>query len=138
MLFALPEDISTISFLDKEVVVLFHEGVLLDGQLTGFLNEAAVDAALGRVQSVCCYDQSADLVKLAAYYWHGVSANHGFQDGNKRTGFACMVNFLLMNGLDFCPPDEEVGPLIEHLFVSGDFTVEVLDEIIRTNTRPLT
>lgn len=137
MPFALPADPATVSFLDKETVVYFHSEVLEPGQLTGFLNEGGLDSALGRVQSACCYDESADLVKLAAYYWHGISTNHGFKDGNKRTGFVSMVNFLAMNGLEFNASDTEMGALIDHLFEAKMFTLAILDEIIRTNTRPL-
>ncbi len=137
MLFVLPDDIATISFLDKETVAMVHSGVLTEGQLPGVLNESALESALGRVTSACCYDATADFAKLAAYYWHGLSCNHAFADGNKRTGFTSMVVFLSLNGLEFVAPDSDMGPLIEDLFCEGRFTLEVLDEIVRTNTRPM-
>ncbi|MFC3169610.1 type II toxin-antitoxin system death-on-curing family toxin [Paracoccus fontiphilus] len=136
MSFALPEDLETISFLDREIVFEFHQDVLEPGQLSGCKSVDDLESALGRVRSAAYYDPNADLVRLAAYYWHGVSSNHAFQDGNKRTGFVCMVNFLLMNGLEFCAPDVEMGPLIERLFNEERFSLDVLDHIVRTSTRP--
>jgi len=35
---------------------------------------------------------------LAAAYGYGLAKNHPFIDGNKRTAFAVMATFLLMNG----------------------------------------
>jgi len=40
----------------------------------------------------------------AAYAFHIVK-NHPFLDGNKRTGFACAVTFLILNG-HLLPPNE--------------------------------
>lgn len=136
-MFSLPKDLDEIAFLTKEDVVFFHQEVLLPGQLRGFKSASDLDSAIGRVTSAAVYDSSADMAKLAAYYWHGISANHAFCDGNKRTGLVAMVSFLDMNGLEFVAPDDDMGPLIEELFECQSFNLETLDQIIRTHTRPL-
>lgn len=138
MQFALPEDIEEVVFLSKDDVIQIQQALLLDGQLSGVKSHDNLDSALGRVQSAAYYDHTADIAKLAAYYWHGISANHAFHDGNKRAGFVAMITFLDINGFEFMGSDEEMGRVIYGLFEENRFTVEILDELVRRNTRILT
>ncbi len=41
------------------------------------------------------------MLALAAAYGFGIVKNRPFIDGNKRTGFACAVRFLVLNGQSF-------------------------------------
>lgn len=124
----LPED--TV-FLEKEDVDYFHDQVLEAGQLNGYKCLNDLLGAIGRPQNALYYEEGCDLVRVAAYYWHGISTSHGYIDGNKRTGFACANNFLLMNGVAFEAPDYPLGPMIEKLFEEGQFKVEILEDILR-------
>lgn len=119
------------SFLTLEDVDLFHEQVLKSGQLGGYKRLDDLLGAIGRPQNALHYEAGCDLVRVAAYYWHGVSTSHGYIDGNKRTGFACANNFLLMNGITFKAPDYALGPLIENLFKEEQFELEILEDILR-------
>lgn len=38
---------------------------------------------------------------------HSISGNHGFVDGNKRTGWACAAVFLALNGYYLIEPLDE-------------------------------
>ena len=42
----------------------------------------------------------ADMYEMAAAYLFHITQNHPFLDGNKRTGAACAVIFLAMNGVE--------------------------------------
>lgn len=137
MHYPLPEDLEEIVFLTLEDILTIHEAILDEGQIPGVKNQNDLDSAIGRVQSAAYYDYEADLVKLAAYYWHGISANHGFHDGNKRAGFVAMTTFLDVNGLEFMGSDDEMGPLIYSMFEENRFTLEALEDLVRRNTRPL-
>jgi death-on-curing protein len=58
----------------------------------------------------------------------GIAENHGFVDGNKRTGAVAMLEYLAINGhfLDM-PNDTTLGALFEAT-VSGRMTEEELAE----------
>jgi death-on-curing protein len=47
-----------------------------------------------------------DLFEMAAAYLYHIVQNHPFVDGNKRTGAACAIIFLVLNGIDL-QGDEE-------------------------------
>nr|WP_114348240.1 type II toxin-antitoxin system death-on-curing family toxin [Paracoccus lutimaris] len=116
----------------------FHEEVLTPRQIMGYRQLSDLQGAIGRPQTAAYYDESADLVRIAAYYWHGIALSHGYVDGNKRTAFTSMTTFRLMNGLEFVAPDYALGPWIENLFETDRFDLDVLDTLIRTHARPLT
>lgn len=125
------DELEDTSFLTLEDVDLFHESVLKPEQLRGFKRKDDLLGAIGRPQNALAYEPGCDLVRVAAYYWHGISTSHGYIDGNKRTGFVCAVNFLLMNGVNFEAPDCPLGPLIEKLFEEDRFELEILEDILR-------
>ena len=43
-------------------------------------------------------DEAPDAAALAASYGYGISRNHPFLDGNKRTAFVAVELFLQLNG----------------------------------------
>lgn len=118
-------------FLTREDVDFFHEEVLLAEQIRGYKRLDDLLGAIGRPQSAFHYESGCDLVRVAAYYWHGISTSHGYIDGNKRTGFSSANNFLLMNGVLFEAPDLSLGPLVEYLFKKERFRLDVLEDILR-------
>jgi death-on-curing protein len=68
------------------------------GGAHGVLDENVVLSALARPINRWSYDPSADLADLAAAYLVGYARSQGFNDGNKRTGLACSLVFLVLNG----------------------------------------
>ena len=68
------------------------------GGAHGVLDQNVVLPALARPQQRCSYDESADLADFAAAYLVGFARSQGFNDGNKRTGLACALVFLALNG----------------------------------------
>ena len=64
----------------------------------GVLDKNVVLSALARPQHRWTYDPTADLAALAAGYLVGFARSQGFSDGNKRTGLACALVFLTLNG----------------------------------------
>ena len=73
----------------------------------GILDKNVVLSALGRARNRWAYDSSADLADLAAALLVGFARSQGFNDGNKRTGLACALVFLSLNGepLHASPPE---------------------------------
>ena len=68
------------------------------GGAHGVLDQHVVLSTLARPQQRWHDDESADLADYAAAYLVGFARSQGFHDGNKRTGLACALVFLALNG----------------------------------------
>lgn len=76
-------------------------------------------SALGRPQqSVLGSDAYPGIFDKAAALYASISQNHAFHNGNKRTGFACMKQFLWLNGYQFLVNQKE----------AEDYTVFIVNE----------
>lgn len=77
------------------------------GGAHGVLDVNVVRSALARPMQRWAYDDDCDLADLAAAYLVGFARSQGFNDGNKRTGLACALVFLYLNGHEVhVPPGE--------------------------------
>ena len=95
-------------WVNLDAVVLFHDENLVEfGGSSGIRDRGAIESALTRPQNLFAYGQS-DLFDLAAAYTAGLSQNHGFVDGNKRTAFLTGVVFLAETGYDVVAEQAEV------------------------------
>ena len=126
----LPE-LEDTAFLTQEHVDIFHEEILGPEQIRGYKCRSDLLGAIGRPRNALYYEEGCDLVRVATYYWHGITTSHGYIDGNKRTGFVSANNFLLMNGVRFEAPDYALGPLTEKLLNEKRFELDVLEDILR-------
>ena len=91
-----------------DAVLIFHEESLLEfGGTSGIRDRGAVESAIARPQNLFVYGRP-DLFDSAAAYTAGLSQNHGFIDGNKRTAFLAGVVFLAENGYDVAAEQAEV------------------------------
>ena len=84
-------------YLNIDDVFEIHDAQIARyGGSSGVRDAGLIEAALLRPQT----GYYADLLEEAAALWESLSMNHGFVDGNKRVGFACMDMFLDLNGID--------------------------------------
>ena len=81
------------------------------GGAHGVLDQNVVLSALARPRNRWAYDPDSDLADLAAAYLVGFARAQGFNDGNKRTGLACALVFLALNGVALHVPGEELYAL---------------------------
>ncbi len=96
----------------ERVVLAAHERLLTaHGGAEGLRDAALLESALARPRQHFAYG-SPGIIELAAIYTTGIVRNHPFVDGNKRTGFATGVAFLLLNGLDFQATEEDAAQAI--------------------------
>ncbi|MCJ0763064.1 type II toxin-antitoxin system death-on-curing family toxin [Variovorax terrae] len=85
-------------WLDRAVLVAVHEAQLAEhGGGAGVRDEGLFESALARPRHLQAYG-NPDAASLAAAYGYGISRNHAFIDGNKRTGFVAAELFLRLNG----------------------------------------
>ncbi|MET3613039.1 death-on-curing protein [Rhizobium aquaticum] len=85
-------------WLSREAIEIMHQEQLLEhGGLPGLKDENALEAALARPLNKAAYGED-DVFVLAAAYLYGLTRNHPFSDGNKRTGFLAAYTFLWISG----------------------------------------
>lgn len=85
-------------WIDAAVVHAIHEEQLAEhGGSAGLRDEGLLESALARPQHLASYG-APDVAACAAAYGYGLSRNHPFIDGNKRTAFVAAELFLFLNG----------------------------------------
>ncbi len=123
-------------WLDIDIVLDFHaEQLALFGGADGIRDLGLLESALARPVNKFAYGETA-IAALAAAYGFGISRNHPFIDGNKRTSLASMIVFLGLNGIDLDAPPEAATAMILGL-AAGEITEDVLASWIADHIRPL-
>lgn len=86
-----------IEFLTMEQVVLIQRFTLPH---SGPADEAKLQGALFRVQTLAEYEGCDDIFTFASMYLIAIAKAHAFNDANKRTAFQAASVFLMMNGYE--------------------------------------
>lgn len=87
-------------WVTRQQVEFIHEAVIeMGGGAHGLRDAALLESALARPQNQYVYGET-DTFQLAASYAEGISRNHAFVDGNKRTAFYVASDFLEQNGYE--------------------------------------
>lgn len=87
-------------WLTKSHILYIHSQQIEEhGGDDGVRDESLLDSALSRPRNTYEYAEEASLPELAADYAFGVTRNHPFVDGNKRTSLLAAFIFLEINGL---------------------------------------
>ncbi|TLY48794.1 MAG: type II toxin-antitoxin system death-on-curing family toxin [Gammaproteobacteria bacterium] len=78
-----------------------HDDILNNsGGLAGISLHKSLEAALNRAENYSFYEDVNDLFEIASIYCIAIAQGHLFNDGNKRTAFSIMYNFLSINGYE--------------------------------------
>lgn len=92
-------------WLSQAVIVAVHDAQLAThGGGMGVRDQSLLESALARPENLAAYG-TPDAADLAAVYGFGISRNHAFIDGNKRTGFVAAEMFLILNGFQLTADD---------------------------------
>lgn len=90
-------------------VLAIHQQQLKEhGGSSGIRDRNLLESALARPRQIYNYADDPSLPQLAAAYAGGITHNHPFLDGNKRTAFVVMAVFLARNGWRFKAPQVDV------------------------------
>jgi death on curing protein len=73
----------------------------------GVRDVGLLESAVNRPISAAQYGD-ADIFDQAARLWEGITADHPFLQGNKRTAYAAMEVFLRLNGWKCSGSDDEI------------------------------
>lgn len=119
-----------------EVLEAHQEQIARFGGSDGIKDQSLVESAVERPKALFHYGGEVDLLNLAVRLGLGIASNHGFVDGNKRTGAVAMLTFLAINGYDLdMPNDTTLGVLFEAA-VAGRMTEEQLAEDLYPHVVP--
>ena len=123
----------TWQWITLETAIAIHEEQLIQhGGGIGTRDPALLESALARPQQMAAYTD-ADVHDLAAAYAFGISRNHPFIDGNKRTAWIAARVFLMLHGFDRTADDTQCYLNMLSL-AAGDTTQEAFAEWLRGNT----
>ena len=124
-------------WLDQKFMLFLHERIIEQtGGSQGVRDEALLASALARPQNIYHYEQG-DIFDLAAAYAEGISSNHPFVDGNKRTAFAAAGLFLEDNGHRLEVEKDNEQEILFLNLADGKLTRAELAEWYRQNTHGL-
>jgi death-on-curing protein len=89
-------------WITREITLALHARQIAEhGGQDGLRDEHLLLSALSRPEQLYYYsDPKPDFCALAAAYAFGLSKNHPFLDGNKRTAFVVYRLFLKWNGVE--------------------------------------
>lgn len=121
-------------WIQREVIVAIHEMQLAEhGGLEGVRDAGLLESALGRPQNLAAYGKP-DAPALAAAYGWGLSRNHPFIDGNKRTGFVAAELFLSLNGYELTASDADCV-LTMFSLAAGELSEDTFAAWLRQHTQ---
>ena len=121
--------------LDEVVLAVHDEQLAEHGGLSGVRDHGAVESALARPRNLVAYEACEDVARLAAAYAYGITRNHGFADGNKRTALVTADLFLMLNGYELV--SSPVDNVLTILGVAdGTLPEEELTSWIHKNIKP--
>ncbi len=93
---------------------------------------------MARPENLAAYGEP-DVCDLAAAYGFGISRNHAFIDGNKRTGFVAAAMFLRLNGYQLVADD--ASKVLTMLAVAAgdisetDFAIWIRQQAVKKSTK---
>jgi death on curing protein len=122
----------------ETVIEINRRLVAITGEPHFLRDRGALESGLARPQNAHSYGEE-DILALAVRLIAGIVQNHPFEQGNKRTGFVTMVQFLIENGLDVTIEDtrpwaDKVIDFVEHRFSEDEFAAALRPFVVN---RPL-
>ena len=123
-------------WITRALALAIHDRQLSEhGGGTGVRDEGLLDSALARPQQLHAYAEPLpDLALLAASLTFGLSRNHPFVDGNKRTAAVACETFLILNGASLDATDPELYPVFAAV-AAGDMSEAELAAWLRGRLR---
>ena len=117
-------------WIDRAVLIAIHDMQLAEhGGGAGLRDGNLLESALAKPENLATYGDP-DAAALAAAYGYGISRNHAFIDGNKRTALVAAELFLQLN--DWRLEVDDADCVFTMLAVAtGDITEEAFAEWLR-------
>lgn len=101
----------------------------------GIQSFALLDSAVNRpMQSAFGVDAYETVFDKAAALFESIAQNYAFHNGNKRTAFLSLTQFLIYNGYDFQMETQEEQADFTVNVVNNKYTFEEIVQIIKENS----
>jgi death-on-curing protein len=122
-------------WMDAADAVIAHDLELAaHGGPTGVRDQGLLESALARPRNIWAYaDSHSSLFRLAAAYAFGISSNHPFTDGNKRSALVVSFAFIDVNGFEVTASQEDAFLTILGL-AAGEVSEDQLTAWFERNT----
>lgn len=125
------------SWIELETVLVIHDLQIQEhGGASGIRDLGLIESAINKPKNLMAYT-SPDIPELAAAYAFGLTKNHGFLDGNKRTAYVVSRLFLRLHGWDFVVSPEERVIVFENLG-KGYYSLGGFTRWLKKNTQKTT
>jgi death-on-curing protein len=114
-------------WLREDVILAIHKRQIAQhGGGVGIRDMGLLDSALHRPKNLYYYsDPKPNIAAMSASYAYGITLNHPFVDGNKRTGFVVCRLFLKLNGAELVASQQEKYTTFIKL-AAGEMTEQAL------------
>ena len=117
-------------WIDRTVLIAIHDMQLAEhGGGAGLRDGNLFESALAKPENLATYG-NPDAAALAAAYGYGISRNHAFIDGNKRTALVAAELFLQLNGWRLKVDDADCV-LTMLAVATGDITEDAFTDWLR-------
>ena len=124
------------SWIELETVLVIHDLQIREhGGASGIGDLGLIESAVKKPKYLMAHS-SPDIPELAASYAFGLTKNHGFLDGNKRTAYVVSRLFLRLQGWDFVVSPEKRVIVFENLG-KGDATLKGITRWFKENTQKI-
>lgn len=124
-------------WIDLAVVLAIHDEQLAEhGGQPGVRDRGLLESALARPRNQFSYGETS-IVRLTAIYAFGISRNHPFLDGNKRTSLVVAELFLELNGYELTATDAQCVTTFLVL-AAGEFSEDQHADWIAANSAAVT
>lgn len=122
-------------WIDRAVILAIHDMQLAwNGGTAGYADVNQLEAAMERPRQLAKVGEP-DAPALAAAYGYGISRNHAFIDGNKRTGYVAAELFLRLNGYVLTATDADCV-LTMLAVAAGDLSEDAFAAWLREHAVP--
>lgn len=123
-------------WMEASDAIIVHDAELAaHGGSEGIRDIGLLESALAKPKNLWNYGEPRpSLQRLAASYAFGISSNHSFVDGNKRTALIISFVFCALNGLEVVASQEEAY-LTFMALAAGKLSEEELASWFERNTR---
>jgi death-on-curing protein len=120
----------------ETVIEINRAVVAVTGEPHILRDPGLLEGALARPRNAFAYGEE-DVAALAVRLLAGIAQAHAFTQGNKRTCFVAMVQFLNVNGYDLAIADTQrwadaVVALVEHRSTEEDFVRSIRPFVVPT------
>jgi death-on-curing protein len=95
-------------WVSTELATAIHDEAIYEfGGVSGLRDSGLLESALERPRNLFAHEPASSIFQLASTLCIGISKNHPFADGNKRTALLVTRVFLYLNGYAFEPKEDE-------------------------------